>query len=118
MIVINEYHFTDEEHAAAERLFRIIMAKVDQILANQGAVAAQENTIMMATLQELSTEVTRETSIDQSVLALIQGLIAQVEANKTDPAALDGLLTQMKANADSLAAAVTANTPQAPAPTA
>ena len=71
----------------------------------------------MAAIDDLTTEVARNTSVEQSALVLIQGLAAQLAAAGTDPAKLAALTAQLSTSADALAAAVAANTPAAPAPT-
>ena len=74
----------------------------------------------MADLSGLTAEVTRNTSVEQSALTLIQGLAAQIAAAGTDPVKLKALQDQLAQNDDALAAAVAANTaptpPAAPAP--
>lgn len=70
----------------------------------------------MADLTALTAEVSRNTEVDQSAIALLTGLAAQIEALKTDPAALQALADQLKGSSDALAAAVVANTPVAPNP--
>src|SRR6185312_544810 len=88
---------------------------------------------MQDAVNELKTDVANETSVDQSVLTLLQGQAAELAAIKQqladavasgDPAAiqasiddLTNLHTTMTANAASLAAAVTANTPADPSST-
>lgn len=67
----------------------------------------------MADLTALTAEVERNTEVDASAIALLTGLAAQIEALKTDPAALQALADQMRGSSDSLAAAVAANTPGA-----
>jgi hypothetical protein len=81
-------------------------AKLDKLL--QGA------NVIMADLSELTAEVTRNTSVEQSALTLIQGLAAQIAAAGTDPVKLKALQVQLTANDDALAAAIAANTPAAP----
>lgn len=71
---------------------------------------------IMAQIDDLEAELARNTSVDQSVLALITDLLAQVEAAKTDPVRIQAVIDKFRANDDSLAAAVAANTPAAPAP--
>lgn len=71
--------------------------------------------LIMASLDTLTAEVARNTTVEKSALALIQGLKAQLDAAGTDPVALKALSDQLAANDDDLAAAVAANTP---APTA
>ena len=99
------------------RMFSSVLQQLGQVLANQKTILARlgsMETKIMATIADIETEVTNETTVDQSVLTLVQGLVAQVEANKNDPAKLDALLAKMKANSQSLADAVVANTPAAP----
>lgn len=69
---------------------------------------------IMATLAELRAEVAAEKTIEDSTHALIVGLIKQVEDNKSDPAALDQIIADMKANIKPLADDVVAGTTQAP----
>ena len=69
-----------------------------------------EKTIM-ADLNDLTTAVTNETSVNQSAITLLNGLSAALTAAGTDPVALAALATQINSNASALAAAVTANTP-------
>lgn len=73
-------------------------------------------------LANLTAAVANETTVDQSVLALITSLVAQISAASPtgDNPAIDALVTTMQTNAAALSAAVTANTtpPPAPAPAA
>jgi len=68
----------------------------------------------MAALDDLTTQVGQNTTVEGSAVTLIQGLAAQIAAAGTDPAKLSALQTQLKTSADALAAAVTANTPAEP----
>ena len=75
----------------------------------------------MSALDDLKAEVAATISVEQSAITLIQGIAQQLQdalanAGVSDPALID-LTTQLKSNADALAAAVSANTPAAPAPT-
>lgn len=71
----------------------------------------------MATIKEafdtLTTQVKANTDAEQAAITLINGIAARVEAAAGDPAATQALSDQLKASADVLAAAVTANTPAA-----
>lgn len=69
---------------------------------------------IMADLTALTAEVARNTEVDASAIALLTGLAAQIEALKTDPAALQTLADQLKGSSNALADAVAANTPAAP----
>ena len=72
---------------------------------------ANERTLIMATLQDIQNEVTAESTVDAGLLTLINTLVA----NQNNPAALSAILTSMQANIAPLSAALTANTPAAPA---
>lgn len=65
------------------------------------------------TLDDLKAKVDNEATVEQSAITLLQGLSAQIKANANDPAKLQALADEVDANATSLAAAVTANTPAA-----
>ena len=69
----------------------------------------QEETELM-TLQELKTQVEKNTVIEESAVTLIQGLAAQLEAAKNDPAAIQALADELTHSGTDLAAAITANT--------
>ncbi len=77
----------------------------------------EESEHMSKELDDLTAEVAAETTIDQSAVALINGLAAQITAAGTDPAKLAALTTQMKTQSGDLAAAITANSPKPPTPT-
>ena len=64
----------------------------------------------MADLTALTAQVQANSDVEASAVLLIQGLADQIAAAGTDPAALQALQDQLKASADSLAAAVAANT--------
>lgn len=65
-------------------------------------------------LTALEQEVNGNASVDQSAIALINGLATQVEATKGDPAKVQELANNLRASSAALAAAVAANTPAAP----
>lgn len=89
------------------------------ILAGKLSQLTKTGEIEMKNLQALTDEVAANTAIEKSAITLIQGLAAQIEEAKDDPAALDALVASLRANDADLAAAVAANTPAAPAaPTA
>lgn len=69
---------------------------------------------MATDLTALTAEVARNTEVDQSAIALLNGLAQQIEDLKTDPVALQALADKMRGSSDELAAAVQANTPAAP----
>lgn len=89
--------------------------QLDRIEAVLNQVLAKEATIM-TDLTELTAEVQRNTTVEKSALALIQGFAAQLAAAGTDPVALKALSDSLKANDDELADALVANTPVQPVP--
>ena len=68
----------------------------------------------MALLDPLTAEVANDTTVEASVLTLINGLAAQIAANTVNPVALQALVTQLQTNDAAIAAAVVANTPATP----
>lgn len=70
----------------------------------------------MIDLTALTAEVERNSTVDGSATALIEGLVAQIEASKNDPAAIQAIVDTFRVQNDKLAAAVAANTPGAPVP--
>lgn len=69
---------------------------------------------MTQVLEDLRKEVSANTDLVQSAVALIHGLADKIEAAKGDEAALQKLADDLRANDQSLASAVSANTPTAP----
>jgi prefoldin subunit 5 len=94
---------------AYERITRRLM-RIEAMLKQ----LTQRQEIVMADLSALQAEVTRNTEVDQSAITLLNGLAAQIESLKTDPAALQALADSIRSSSDDLAAAVAANTPAQP----
>ena len=69
----------------------------------------------MLDLTALAAAVTEDESVDSSAVTVINALMAEVEANKADPAAIQALVDRVRASNATLAAAVAAGTPAAPA---
>ena len=92
----------------------LILQKLDLLLTQGNKMAVD--------ITALTAEVANNTTVEASVVALVQSLAAQLAAlanNTADAAtqtALNALVTQLQSNDASLAAAVTANTPAPPAP--
>ncbi len=68
---------------------------------------------MSQQLDDLTTEVSNNTTVTKSALTLIQGLAKQLADAGTDPAKLQALRDSLAENDAALAAAVAANTPAA-----
>jgi hypothetical protein len=97
---IEVHHYRAEDREAVQWL-RAIFARLTKL--------AEEIKRMSAELDALKAEVQNAATVEQSAIALIQGLAAKIEANKTDPVALQQLADNLKASDDALAAAVQAN---------
>lgn len=95
------------------RLLRSIDRKLDQVIGLLKAIIEKE-TVMSQATDNLTAAVQRETSVVSSVTTLISGLAAQIKQTSTDPQVQE-LADQINSNSDTLAQAVTANTPAAPA---
>ena len=91
------------------REFRTLDRKLDRLLQMTEAILEKENG-MSQSLDDLATQVTANTTVEESAVTLIKGLAAQIAAAGTDPAKLQALQSSLKASADDLAAAIAANT--------
>ncbi len=69
---------------------------------------------MSKELDDLKAEVAAEETVGDSLVTLVEGLAAQLVDAGTDPVALKAITDDLKAHADTWAAAVAANTPPAP----
>src|SRR5713101_3733079 len=90
---------------------------LDRIEQTLQQILLKEN-IMSKELDALIAEVARNTTVEKSALAAIQGLAVKLAEAGTDPVKLAKLRADLAANDDELAAAVTANTPVATPPAA
>lgn len=88
-------------------------SKLDNI-GHQLDILTQKQEMIMLDLTALQTAVETETTVEESVIVLLNQLAADLAAAQGNQAAIDAVVAQMTANADSLAAAVTANTPVTP----
>lgn len=72
----------------------------------------------MASISDVNAAVAAETTVEQSVIALLNGISQQLKDAQAsgDPAALDQVVANINANTKALSDAVAANTPAAPAP--
>lgn len=100
-IEVHHYHHADQ--SLEDKIVRLLN------------VLEKQQEIIMADLTKLTADVAAETTVDTAVQTLLTNLVAQIKAASGDQAALDALTTQMETNAAALSAAVTANTPAAPA---
>lgn len=71
---------------------------------------------MALDLTALEAEISRDETVNGSAHTLIARLVTELEANKSNPAAIQALADRLRANNDALSAAVAANTPGEPEP--
>jgi hypothetical protein len=72
---------------------------------------------IMASLDETLAAVQAESTVDDSIIALLNGLAAQIAAgglSPADQAKVDAIFAAAQSNSTKVSAAVTANTPAAP----
>ncbi len=91
------------------------MQKNHAEIKKQLARIERKEKVMAGNLDDLTAEVARNTTVEKSALALINGFSAQLAAAGTDSVKLKALRDGLAANDDELAAAVAANTPAASA---
>jgi tRNA U34 5-carboxymethylaminomethyl modifying enzyme MnmG/GidA len=100
--------------------YQMLLRRFDQIdkrlvaLGNQLGLVQQQEGKIMAQLDDITSAVEEETTVNSSAITLLTQLAQSIESLKNDPAALSALATQIRSNSSALAAAVTANTPAAP----
>jgi len=74
----------------------------------------EQQSKIMALLDDLTAQVTRNADVEKSAVLLLQGLKQKLDEAGTDPSKLKALSDQLAATDDDLAAAIVANTPAAP----
>jgi chromosome segregation ATPase len=96
------------------RYLESVEHKCDRLLASVNALL-EVCEVMSAELDNLKTQVASNRDLTQSAVTLIQGLAAQIEAAKNDPAAIQALADDLRAQDTALGDALKANTPAQPA---
>lgn len=89
-------------HQADSSLLEELLSRVKNL--------QKKDVIIMATLEELETQVEANTDAEQSAIVLIEGIVAELEAAKNDPVRLQAAIDNLRGSGDALAAAVVANT--------
>jgi hypothetical protein len=90
-------------------VLRGIWFELQHLNQNLELLRIQEKRMTQAT-DNLAAAVRRETDVVSSVTTLISGLASQIKATSPDPE-VQALADQINANSDTLATAVSANTP-------
>jgi hypothetical protein len=95
------------------RRFIDVLASIDTRLSDIQIHLGRVEAMAAKEFEALEAQVEENTSVEESALTLIQGIAAQLEAARNDPAAITAMATRLRSSADALAAAVEANTPAA-----
>ncbi len=103
--------FTFNFHVGLSTEDKSQLNRIEQMLVS---ITQQEQQELM-TLAELKAQVEKNTALEESAVQTINGIAAQLAAAKDDPAAIQALADELTASAGDLTAAITANTPAAPA---
>lgn len=88
--------------------------KLDEILNLLKAIKAEDE-IMANTFADVLTGIAAETTVEASVEALLTQITSLLASNGVPQAQIDQAVSQLQANTAALSAALTANTPAAPA---
>jgi hypothetical protein len=110
-LTVGELKKLNKKQADTNHLLRVIADKLDAI----GTRQQQQGDQMALDLSRIESEVAENTDATQSAVSLLDTLAEEIRNNTNDPAALNALADALSGNSDRLAAAVTRNTPAAPA---
>ncbi len=106
-LLTNQEEFEVHEHQLDLSLLTVILQ-----IETLSTIRMMEKKVM-ASLDALTAQVTKNTDVEASAVILIQGIAQQLKDAGTDPTKLAELASKLSTSADSLAAAVAANTPVA-----
>jgi hypothetical protein len=95
---------------------KVVNHKLDKILFILKGLSRMEE-IMTQALVNLEAAVQENTSLDDSIVTLVEGLAAQIAELKDDPAKLQALADSLVAKSQKMKDAILANTPAEPEPT-
>lgn len=111
------YFWTQRDYNNLMQLLYGMQSQLAGVQTSINIIVTQERNTMAA-LDDLQAQVQANTNLEQSAVTLIQGLAKQITdaVANNDSSALQALASQLNSSAAALGAAITANTPQAPAP--
>ena len=89
------------------------LARLEGMVHQLMQIVTKGATKVMASLDALTAQVTKNTDVEASAIVLIKNIAAALEAAKTDPVAIAALAAQLDTSATALAEAIVANTPAA-----
>lgn len=92
-----------------------VMRRLEAMQEQTGLILVTLENDIMPTMEDLKAAVARNTTVDDSVLALLQGISQQLKDAQAanDPQAITDIIAQLDANTQKMTDAVTANTPSA-----
>ena len=105
----------EELERELRKQFRRVNDKLDVLYAYIKDIRKKE-IIIMVELDDLEVAVNENTTLDGSIIALVEGLATQIEALKANPAKLISLAASLREKSLAIAAAIQANTPVVPPP--
>ena len=111
MAIVNIY--TKIKTKEINRKLDILILAMDKVVTMLKVSAVKEKH-MGKELDELQAAVEENTTVDQSIMTLVDGLAAQIESLKNDPAKLAALAKSLRDSSALTVAKVLANTPQEP----
>lgn len=113
LLIVRHDHHHHHHHSIEAR--EEVLRRLDALQANSGLILETLESVIMPTMDDLKAAVTRNTSVDDSVLALLQGISQQLKDAQAanDPQAITDIIAQLDANTQKMTDAVTANTPSA-----
>lgn len=97
-------------------LLQLLLEGVGALLHNQRLIyrllstVDQKEDTEMADLKALQAAVAAESTVVDSVVVLVQNLLQEIQANKTDPVAIQALVDEATADTQKLAQAVASGT--------
>lgn len=93
-----------------------ILARALKQVLSMLKTSAEKEKIMTQQLDDLTVAVEENTTLDDSIITLVDGLASQIAALKDDPAKLAALAASLRAKSAAISAAITANTEVEPPP--
>lgn len=99
---------------ALQSVLQPIVTRLDWLDARVLYLTIKEEQHFMAFIDDLEAAVQRETTVDDSIVQLLNQIAQALKDAGVDPARQAAVLAQLQAEADKISAAVTANTPAAP----
>lgn len=108
-VEVHYYYHSDQITSAT-------LSRIEEKIDALAIQSRREERKMTVQLDALRSEVARNTSVDQSVATLLDGLTERIAALEPTQEAIDALVNDLRTSNDATAAAVTRNTPAETAP--